>query len=48
MNLLPPILLVDDDPDDRELASLVLTGAFGEVALEPVADAGVLTRGTDW
>jgi PAS domain S-box-containing protein len=44
MNLLPPILLVDDDPDDRDLASLVLTGAFGEVTLEPVADAGVFTR----
>jgi PAS domain S-box-containing protein len=44
MKLIPPILLVDDDPDDRDLASLVLTGAFGEIALEPVGDAGVLTR----
>ena len=44
MNLLPPVLLVDDSPEDRDLASLVLTGAFGEITLEPVADAGVLTR----
>jgi len=44
MKLIPPILLVDDDPDDRDLASLVLTGAFGEINVEPVGDAGVLTR----
>jgi PAS domain S-box-containing protein len=44
VNLLPPILLVDDSESDRELAALVLIGAFGEVTLEPVADAGVLTR----
>ena len=28
MNLLPPILLVDDNADDRALATLVLNGAF--------------------
>ena len=44
MNLLPPILLVDDDAGDRELVALVLTGAFGEVSLEVVADAATLTR----
>jgi len=44
MKLVPQILLVDDDPDDRDLASLVLTGAFGEITVEPVGDAGVLTR----
>ncbi len=44
VNLLPPILLVDDSESDRELAALVLAGAFGEVTLEPAADAGVLTR----
>ena len=44
MNLLPPILLVDDKADDRDLASLVLNGAFGEVAVEQIADAASLTR----
>jgi PAS domain S-box-containing protein len=44
MKLVPPVLLVDDNPDDRDLAQLVLAGAFGEVTLEPVTDAGVLTR----
>jgi PAS domain S-box-containing protein len=44
MNLLPPILLVDDNADDRDLASLVLNGAFGEVAVEQIADAAALTR----
>lgn len=44
LNLLPPILHVDDSESDRELAALVLNGAFGEVTLEPVTDAGVLTR----
>ena len=44
MNLLPPILLVDANPADRELASLVLNGAFGEVAVEPIGDASALTR----
>lgn len=44
MNLLPPILLVDDTAADCDLAALVLNGAFGEVAVEPIRDAGALTR----
>jgi len=44
MNLLPPILLVDANAADRDLASLVLNGAFGEVAVEPIGDAAALTR----
>jgi len=44
MNLLPPILLVDDNADDRELASLVLNGAFGDVTVEQISDAAELTR----
>lgn len=44
MSLLPPILLLDDGADDRELARLVLTGAFGDVAIEEVTDAAALAR----
>ncbi len=44
MNLLPPILLVDNNADDRALASLVLNGAFGDVAVEPIGDPAELTR----
>jgi PAS domain S-box-containing protein len=44
MNLLPPILLVDDTASDCDLAALVLNGAFGEVAVEQIRDAGALTR----
>jgi PAS domain S-box-containing protein len=44
MNLLPPILLVDTNAADRDLASLVLNGAFGEVSVEPIGDASALTR----
>jgi PAS domain S-box-containing protein len=44
MNLLPPILLVDDSAEDRDLAALVLNGAFGEVAVDQIGDAGSLTR----
>jgi len=44
MSLLPPILLLDDGADDRELVRLVLTGAFGEVAIEEVTDAAALAR----
>jgi PAS domain S-box-containing protein len=44
MNLLPPILLVDDNGADCDLAALVLNGAFGEVAVEQIRDAGALTR----
>jgi PAS domain S-box-containing protein len=44
MSLLPRILLLDDNADDRELASLVLRGAFGEVAIEEVPGAAELAR----
>nr|MBP9826781.1 hypothetical protein [Thermoanaerobaculia bacterium] len=42
MSHLPAILLVDDNADDRELLSLVLRGAFGEVGIEEAADAAGL------
>ena len=44
MSLLPPLLLIDDGADDRELVSLVLAGAFGEVQIEAAADAAALAR----
>lgn len=44
MSLLPPVLLVDDSADDRELVSLVLAGAFGPVAIEEASDAVALAR----
>ena len=44
MSTLPPILLVDDGADDRELVSLVLAGAFGEVVIEEANDATALAR----
>lgn len=44
MSHLPPILLVDDSADDRELLTLVLRGAFGEVQIEEAADAAALAR----
>ena len=44
MSQLPPILLVDESADDRELVALVLAGAFGEVVLEVAADAVALAR----
>jgi PAS domain S-box-containing protein len=44
MSLLPPILLLDDGADDRELVQLVLRGAFGEVTIEEVTDAAGLAR----
>ena len=44
MSHLPPILLVDDSADDRELLSLLLRGAFGEVLIEEAADAAALAR----
>lgn len=44
MSALPPILLIDDGADDRELVALVLAGAFGEVAIEVAADAAALAR----
>lgn len=39
MNNLPRILLVDESSSDRRLASLVLTGEFGELNLEAVGSA---------
>jgi signal transduction histidine kinase len=44
MSLLPRILLLDESADDRELVSLVLRGAFGEVEIEAVGDAAALAR----
>jgi len=44
MSTLPPVLLVDDSEDDRELLSLVLAGAFGEVEIEEASDAARLAR----
>ncbi|HVS14802.1 MAG TPA: ATP-binding protein [Thermoanaerobaculia bacterium] len=44
MSLLPRILLLDDSADDRELASLVLRGTFGEVDIDQVRDATALAR----
>jgi len=39
MNNLPRVLLIDEDPNDRGLASLVLTGEFGNVETEAVGTA---------
>jgi PAS domain S-box-containing protein len=39
MNNLPRILLVDEDPSDRRLATLVLAGEFGDLDLEPIGSA---------
>ncbi|HEV8632434.1 MAG TPA: ATP-binding protein [Thermoanaerobaculia bacterium] len=44
MSLLPPILVIDDSGEDRELVALVLRGAFGEVAIEEASDAAALAR----
>jgi signal transduction histidine kinase len=44
MSHLPAILLVDDGADDRELISLLLRGAFGEVQIEAATDASSLAR----
>jgi len=44
MSHLPPIVLIDDDADDRELLSLILRGAFGDVQILEVADAAALAR----
>ncbi len=41
---LPPIVLIDEDADDRELVSLLLRGAFGEVTILEVASASDLAR----
>ncbi len=42
--MLPPILLVDAATEDAELATLVLRGAFGDLAIEHAGDAAALTR----
>lgn len=44
MSLLPRILLLDESADDRELVSLILRGAFGEIEIEEVGDAAALAR----
>jgi signal transduction histidine kinase len=44
MTALPPILLVDDSVEDRELVALVLRGAFGSVELLEAPDAASLAR----
>jgi PAS domain S-box-containing protein len=44
MSLLPPILVIDDSTEERELLALVLRGAFGEVQIEEAADAASLAR----
>ena len=44
MSHLPPVLLVDDRADDRELLGLVLRGAFGAVDIEEAPDAASLAR----
>ena len=49
MNNLPRVLLIDEDPSDRRLASLVLRGELGRVEIEEVGTAaefsGVLAAG---
>ena len=44
MSLLPPVLLVDESADDRELIGLVLAGAFGPVEIEEAGNAAALAR----
>jgi PAS domain S-box-containing protein len=39
MNNLPRVLIIDENANDRELASLVLTGEFGNLELEAVGTA---------
>ncbi len=36
---LPPILVIDDNQLDQDLLSLVIKGAFGDVAIETAGDA---------
>jgi len=43
-NLLPPILVIDDNQHDRDLLSLVIKGAFGDVAIDMAHDAASVTR----
>ena len=44
MNNLPRVLLIDEDPSDRRLASLVLTGELGNVEMEAVGTAAEFSR----
>ena len=44
MNNLPRILLVDENPNDRKLASLVLAGEFGGLEIEAVGSAAEFSR----
>ncbi|RLE24987.1 MAG: hypothetical protein DRJ65_08835 [Acidobacteria bacterium] len=41
---LPPILVIDDNQHDRDLLSLVIKGAFGDVAIDMADDAASMTR----
>ncbi len=41
---LPPILVIDDNQYDRELLSLVIKGAFGDVSIDTAHDAASVTR----
>jgi PAS domain S-box-containing protein len=44
MSNLPRILLIDENKSDRELASLVLAGEFGELEIEAVGSAAEFSR----
>lgn len=44
MKHLPPILVIDDNQLDQDLLSLVIKGAFGDVAIETAVDAASLAR----
>ena len=39
MNNLPRVLIIDENPNDRALASLVLTGEFGNLEIDAVGTA---------
>lgn len=44
LHLLPPILVIDDQPEEREVVSLVLQGAFGVRPTAVAGDASGLAR----
>jgi len=44
MNNLPRLLLIDENASDRELATLVLAGEFGELDIEAVGTAADFSR----
>lgn len=44
MRLLPPTVLIDDDPRRIEVVALLLRGAFGDVRLTSVCDGVALAR----